>query len=747
LIHLPCPDAVYIEAFKRNETVDTDANRMLRNDSSKKSTANTHRSLDLHSTDTNSNSDGQKQSESDTLPLSLTQSVSVDHHFDGSNEECTLSDAESAHPLPPDAASSSSLCTQYRSYSSYSLRSLPATKSKPANATWPCLPAVPSTPPPHHHHEEALDIPPIDHYPLNIDTNEYCHVKVKDKENVVHLTNLDAAQWNEDKIRNVLYQINPYWNKKSIKIYMLQHYQTGSLTVSIEFTKSREYSEKAMELIESNFNLFLSDPNLSNSAIHSLRHRASSLLNVHSVMNFVTGIKLKFYKPSICANRVYSCYGSQTRIPLGFDLKSIIANHYHLYCTVSTKLKYYQNAKLINHIPTNEEVASFVNQCKLPPILRPHHHHANRDKAPSVSQTLILSVYLPFVLCYIVHQQDQFYFYIVGNTLTLYRFDAAQNCYVLLLERAISSSAMSALLYIDILSLIDDTGFYTFYDATNEHFECDLYRKIAHDLNENDINPFRLRTMKLPTSDEELDRCVICLNDLNQFEFTRISCCQHVFHLQCIKQLLLHNKSTMNDEQVWDQSTNSYVTCNFAQCPLCRRKFNMIQSRICVENINDRPHQRPTVQFVNVSDIELICDDSEVDEEEEDDEDEEDEDDEEQENEENEDEEHEDEDEEDEDEEDGENEEKAQSEEEEKELDNEEEEEAIEEFEASDLNINLSEVGDYNDYDVHHSNDSVESLPMPEPHDVFHEEEDIELEMNEDEYNEDASSYYGSYER
>eukprot|EP01084_Bolivina_argentea_P249264 417187_1 len=47
--------------------------------------------------------------------------------------------------------------------------------------------------------------------------DSFCDIRVKDKDNVVHLTNLNGFKWTEDKIRNVLKSINPYWNEKKNK--------------------------------------------------------------------------------------------------------------------------------------------------------------------------------------------------------------------------------------------------------------------------------------------------------------------------------------------------------------------------------------------------------------------------------------------------------------------------------------------------------------------------------------------------
>eukprot|EP00485_Elphidium_margaritaceum_P017479 CAMPEP_0202731242 /NCGR_PEP_ID=MMETSP1385-20130828/187048_1 /ASSEMBLY_ACC=CAM_ASM_000861 /TAXON_ID=933848 /ORGANISM="Elphidium margaritaceum" /LENGTH=308 /DNA_ID=CAMNT_0049397535 /DNA_START=961 /DNA_END=1887 /DNA_ORIENTATION=+ len=200
------------------------------------------------------------------------------------------------------------------------------------------------------------------------------------------------------------------------------------------------------------------------------------------------------------------------------------------------------------------------------------------------------------------------------NELSLYRFDDAYHEYRLHATKTMSSSALVCnLLYLDILQLLLDTNTntttttnmcYTFYDVNNAYFECDLYRKVLHDIDPNDIAPMFLRTMKLSFDETaDLDRCCICLLENRSAEFTRISSCRHIFHYQCMKQLLLHKRSVIN-RPIWDRNSNAYVLCNFCHCPLCRQPFTKIQSRIACSA--SRP---PTVQIINVSDIDHICDD------------------------------------------------------------------------------------------------------------------------------------------
>ena len=409
--------------------------------------------------------------------------------------------------------------------------------------------------------------------------DNFCHIRVKDKENVVHLTNLCASKWNELRIQSVLCQINPYWNDKKIKIYSHTNDASNLLTASIEF-KTREYSQRAKELIQSNFHLFVND-----------QTTCIPMNNSHKTPNqCVNAIKLKLIKAN------YSCYG-QTCIPLGFDLRSIIANYYNLHCSkIQTKLEYYHNNRAFDHIPTSLDVQHFLQKCTFPPSSR---KSTKSEKSHKISKKLILSVYFPFISLSITHQNSKYFVYVSGDKLSLYQLNCTQSQCIQILNRTISPSSIPSLLYMDILSLIDQSGQYTFYDPNNSNFECDLFSKIAKDFKEDEIELFTLETMQLPKT-EDLDRCAICLNEVNESEFCRISCCKHLFHYECIRRLL-HNDNNIN-EQIWDNELDAYTLCNFAHCPLCRRKFTSIQSRICNQS------NVPTVQYIDVVEVDLIDD-------------------------------------------------------------------------------------------------------------------------------------------
>eukprot|EP01084_Bolivina_argentea_P099567 178970_1 len=374
--------------------------------------------------------------------------------------------------------------------------------------------------------------------------------------------------------------------KKKINIYIFKNKESNLLTASIEF-KSREYSEKAMELIESNFNLFMSSDRLQMHNKPTLSNMKMN--NIKSPIDYVTGIKLKLYKPNINTNKVFTCYG-QTCIPLKFDLKMIIANYYNLYCCVETKLEYYQNKQLYQHIPNTNDIEKYLYKCKFPQIFN-HNKYNNKN----ISKNLILSIYFPFLNINIIHGNNKYFCYITGHLILLYQLNNNTNKYILKTQQQISPNRLSEILYLDILSLIDTTGNYTFFDTNNNNFECDLYKPIGYDLNDNEnIEPYKLLTMKLPTNNYELDRCVICLNKISEYEFTRISSCKHLFHYQCIKQLLQYNKNI--NQQIWDTQLNTYILCNYAYCPLCRRKFTSIQSRICIHNQHKNAYMYTTIK-------------------------------------------------------------------------------------------------------------------------------------------------------
>ncbi len=114
-----------------------------------------------------------------------------------------------------------------------------------------------------------------------------------------------------------------------------------------------------MELIESNFNLFVNGSNITNTSNISMMINDNNNKTILNPINYVKGIKLKLIKQNINTNQVFQCYG-QTAIPFGVDLKSIISNYYHLHCTVQTKLEYYQNIKLFNDIPTTKDIDKFL---------------------------------------------------------------------------------------------------------------------------------------------------------------------------------------------------------------------------------------------------------------------------------------------------------------------------------------------------------------------------------------------------
>jgi len=104
----------------------------------------------------------------------------------------------------------------------------------------------------------------------------------------------------------------------------------------------------------------------------------------------------------------------------------------------------------------------------------------------------------------------------------------------------------------DILSIFNlNSENYRFKHPKNNNFELSIFEELAvFKLNER-----KLEIMAL----QNIDRCVICLSQISyeSDEYCRISGCSHIYHFECIQNLIKYS----NDNQ----------------CPLCRGKIKYVQ--------------------------------------------------------------------------------------------------------------------------------------------------------------------------
>mmetsp|Transcript_71985 Transcript_71985/g.114688 ORF Transcript_71985/g.114688 Transcript_71985/m.114688 type:complete len:459 (+) Transcript_71985:42-1418(+) len=239
------------------------------------------------------------------------------------------------------------------------------------------------------------------------------------------------------------------------------------------------------------------------------------------------------------------------------EIQAMFVAFYKIYCPLATVLQYKEHRQSFKYLPDMDEMTHFLRDSVTAleaNHLRSDAVHTNPATDEDIEQSThspLLSIQIELPLLVIpLHkddedENDEYIFYGFANgTLLLYKNEVE-------LKR-IESLHRKKICYNDILSMFDLSASenYWLLNPKNPNLELNLYEQI----NGFALNEVTLQMMKSPEI-----RCVICLDHVSYLtdEFCRISCCQHLYHYDCIQSLIRYG----NDNQ----------------CPLCRERIKYVQ--------------------------------------------------------------------------------------------------------------------------------------------------------------------------